>query len=234
MAGSVGGSEGAGSLRVSGGSAWRAAGDARNVTSVQGGRDVWGRAPGSVRLYLPYMAGKVGRCPGWSWGCVAPPCRSRHLRAAFPCNVPSLRRLPAGTPSLRRLPPKTSRPGRLGGGLSLPGSPPRRPGPAVPGPPPPVLPPIQSQLDHAGGDLAGAIASGVAADLEFRRQGIEPALGGALGDVQLGGDLGPRRGPPGEGALAAIRGDQCRGGRPLLLVQRHPRFPRRHRGGDRG
>ena len=55
------------------------------------------------------------------------------------------------------------------------------------------LPPIQPELDHPGGNLAGAVAARFAADLEFRRQGVEPALRGALGDVQLGGDLGPRR-----------------------------------------
>ena len=53
-----------------------------------------------------------------------------------PCAIPGIclcASSPAGTPSLRQSPPKTSRPGRLGGGLSLPGSPPRRPGLPSPG-----------------------------------------------------------------------------------------------------
>ena len=55
-------------------------------------------------------------------------------------------------------------------------------------------------------------------DVELR---IEAALGGALGDVELGGDLGAGGGTAGEGTLVAVGGDQGGGGRPLLLVQCH-------------
>ena len=88
---------------------------------------------------------------------------------------------------------------------------------------------VEAELDHAGGDLARAVAAGVAGDVELRRQGVESALRGALGDVQLLGDLGPGRGAAGEGALAAVGGDQRRRGRPLLLAQRHPGLGARHR-----
>src|SRR5690242_10714366 len=88
-------------------------------------------------------------------------------------------------------------------------------------PPPPTEPrlarsgsaAVEAQFDHAGGDLAGAVAARVAADVEFRRQGGEPPLRGALGDVQLGGDLGARRGAAREGALGPVRRDERGGGR---------------------
>ena len=77
--------------------------------------------------------------------------------------------------------------------------------------------PVEAELDHAGGDEAGALAAGVGGDVELGGEGLEPALGGALTDVERGGDLGAGRGTAGEGSLAAVGGDQCRGGRPLLL-----------------
>lgn len=42
---------------------------------------------------------------------------------------------------------------------------------------------VEAQFDHAGGDLAGAVAAGVAGDVEFGGEGVEAALGGALADV---------------------------------------------------
>src|ERR1700761_976420 len=92
---------------------------------------------------------------------------------------------------------------------------------------------VEAQLDHAGGDLAGTVAARVAGDLEFGRQGVEPALRGALADVERLGDLGARGGTAGEGALAPIRGDERGGGRPLLLAQRHPRLGGGDSRGDR-
>src|SRR5690349_7435113 len=81
--------------------------------------------------------------------------------------------------------------------------------------------PVKPELDHAGGELAGAVAAGVAVDVELGGEGVEATLGGALGDVELGGDLGPGGGAAGEGALAAVGGDEGGGGRPLLLAEGH-------------
>ena len=81
---------------------------------------------------------------------------------------------------------------------------------------------VEAELDHAGGDQAGALAAGVAGDVELGGEGVEAALGGALADVERLGDLGPGGGAAGEGALAAVGGDQGRGGRPLLLAERRP------------
>jgi hypothetical protein len=40
--------------------------------------------------------------------------------------------------------------------------------------------PVEAQFDYAGGDLAGAVAAGVARDVEFGGEGVETALGSAL------------------------------------------------------
>lgn len=45
---------------------------------------------------------------------------------------------------------------------------------------------IAVELDHAGGDMAGAVAAGFTRDVEFGREGVEAALGGTLADVELG------------------------------------------------
>jgi hypothetical protein len=63
---------------------------------------------------------------------------------------------------------------------------------------------VEAEFDDPGGDLAGAVAAGVAGDVELGGEGVEAALGGALGDVQLGGDLGAGGGTTGEGTLAAV------------------------------
>ena len=78
---------------------------------------------------------------------------------------------------------------------------------------------VEAELDDARRDLAGAVAAGVAGDVELGGEGVEAALGGALGNVQLGGDLGPGGGTAGKGALAAVGGDEGGGGRPLLLAE---------------
>src|SRR6478752_1886908 len=61
--------------------------------------------------------------------------------------------------------------------------------------------PVEAQFDYAGGDLAGAVAAGVAGDVELGGEGVEAALGGALADVELSGNLGSGGGAAGEGAL---------------------------------
>src|SRR5580765_6711559 len=88
---------------------------------------------------------------------------------------------------------------------------------------------VEAQLNYPSSYEARAIAAGVAGDVELGRQGVEAALGGALADVQRLGQLGARRGATREGALAAVGGDQCGRGRPLLFAQRH----RGSRRGDR-
>ena len=47
---------------------------------------------------------------------------------------------------------------------------------------------------RSASDEAGALAARVAGNVEFGGEGLEPALGGALADVKLGGDLGAGRG----------------------------------------
>ena len=79
---------------------------------------------------------------------------------------------------------------------------------------------VEAELDDPGRDQARPLAAGLAGDVELRGQGVEAALGGALADVQCLGDLRPGGGAAGEGALAAVGGDQGGRGRPLLLGQR--------------
>src|SRR4051794_15411728 len=50
---------------------------------------------------------------------------------------------------------------------------------------------VEAELDDAGGDEAGALATGVAGDVELGGESLKPPLGRALADVELGGDLGP-------------------------------------------
>ncbi len=78
---------------------------------------------------------------------------------------------------------------------------------------------VEAELDHAGGDQAGAIAAGIARDIKLGGEGVEAALGGALADVQCLGDLSAGGGTTGEGTLAAVGRDQRRRGRPLLFVE---------------
>ena len=86
---------------------------------------------------------------------------------------------------------------------------------------------IEAELDDAGGDQAGALAAGVAGDVELRGERVEAALGGALADVERLGELGAGRWTTGEGARAAVGGDKRCRGRPLLLAERDGRFARR-------
>src|SRR6185312_6455738 len=88
---------------------------------------------------------------------------------------------------------------------------------------------VEAELDHAGGDLARAVAAGVAGDAELGGEGVEATLGGALADLQRLGDLGPGGGTAGEGALAAVGRGQGRRGRPLLRGQGHRGAVARHR-----
>src|SRR5689334_10029386 len=78
---------------------------------------------------------------------------------------------------------------------------------------------VEAELDNPRRDLARAVAAGVAGDVELGGEGVEATLGRALGDMELGGDLGPGRGAAGEGALVAVGRDEGGGGRPLLLVE---------------
>ena len=79
----------------------------------------------------------------------------------------------------------------------------------------------------------------LAGDVELGAERVEAALGGALADMQLLGDLGPGGGAAGEGALAAVGGDQGGGRRPLLVGERdrglagRGRRPRPARAGSR-
>src|SRR5580704_15842981 len=114
------------------------------------------------------------------------------------------------TQELGSVPSRASRPPRAGGLLA-----------------------VEAELDHAGGDLAGTVSARLAGDFEFRREGVEAPLRGALRDVELSGDLGARGGTAGEGTLAAVGSDEGGGGRALLLVQRHARLTGGDGGGDR-
>src|SRR6476659_398967 len=90
--------------------------------------------------------------------------------------------------------------------------------------------PVEAELYDPCRDQAGALAARVAGDVELGGERVEAALGGALADVQRLGELGAGGWAAGEGALAAVGGDQRRGRRPLLLVESDRRFARRHRG----
>ncbi len=78
---------------------------------------------------------------------------------------------------------------------------------------------IETELDHARGDQAGAFAAGVAGDVEPGGERVEAALCGALADVERLGELGPGGGTTGEGALAAVGRHERRRGCSLLLVE---------------
>src|SRR3954453_9511211 len=71
---------------------------------------------------------------------------------------------------------------------------------------------VEAQFDYAGADLAGTVAAGVAGDFEFGSEGVEAALGGALADVELGGDLGAGGGAAGEGGPGGGGGEHGGGG----------------------
>src|SRR3954447_2831248 len=67
---------------------------------------------------------------------------------------------------------------------------------------------VQAELDHPGGDLARAVAAGIAGDGELGGEGVEAPLGGPLADLERGGHLGTGGRAAGEGALAAVGGDE--------------------------
>src|SRR4029077_16724821 len=83
---------------------------------------------------------------------------------------------------------------------------------------------VEAELDHPRRDQPRALAPGFAGNVEFDPERVETALRGALADVQLLGDLRPGRGPAGEGALAAVGGDERSSRRPLLICQPHGRL----------
>src|SRR4051794_18944232 len=80
---------------------------------------------------------------------------------------------------------------------------------------------VEAELYDARGDQAGAVAAGVAGDIELCGESVEAALGGALAYVQGLGKLCARRRAAGEGSLTTIGGDERGSRRALFFVQRH-------------